>query len=384
MSRYRFIACHPITRAKIATLRPTNPKWSWAVNGSGAFTADFALPKNADLVSILRMALEPWQSAIYVQNQAGRYPWGGPVIAQSWSPAKETVSVTVIEWRTWFEALLMTPKLDMTGDLTYSWNQIDQLSIARQIAQLMTAGGAADGRPPMSVGTEVSGKLRDLVISGLDFVTAGEGVDRMATRSGGFEWSIESRPDSSDGLPRLYFAPYYPQQGGLVAGLAFKRTDRGANNLIDYGPVERNASNKRVRQWTTGAGTAPDIVYAVDSDPAIVLNKLLMKEAVENFSSVIERTTLASHARALRLFYASGKQLLTVKTTLDRPDVDSYGSGDRGSLRLEDPWLNGDSAYDLPAVRIIQKEIDYQKGEVTLTLDLDDFELPEVDTAGSV
>jgi hypothetical protein len=381
VARYQYLSCHPVTRAKLASLRPTNPGWVTTVNGNGSFSATFALPDNEDAVRVMRVALEPDQAAIYVKNRQGRYPWGGPIIEQTWDPDNQTVTVTAIEWRSWLGSVFLAPLVDMTADVLYSWTNKDQLQIAREIVAFVTAGGAADGRPPITIGTELSGKNRDLNVTGLEFKTATEMIDSMANRSGGFEWTIEIRPDPSDGLPRLYFVPYFPQQGALISGLTFRKTRSGANNVVKYGPISKSSVDLRERQWATGAGQPPDLAFAVDTDPGLATNNRLMREARTSYSTVVDRTTLASHARQEREFFASARELLNVTHTLDKPDVDSYASGDRASLRLEDAWLI-DGGYELPAVRIIQKSVKPNDGLVDIVLDLDDSRLPETDTAG--
>lgn len=383
MARYQYLSCHPVTRAKLATLRPTDPAWVTTVNGNGSFTATFVLPSNEDAVRVMRSALEPDQAAIYVKNSQGRYPWGGPIIEQSWDPAAQTVSVTAIEWSSWLDSVFLPPLVNMSADVTYSWTAKDQLEIARNIVTYVTAGGAADGRPPITIGAELSGKNRDLNVLGTEFKTAADLIDSMANRSGGFEWTIEIRPDPVDGLPRLYFVPYFPQQGSLITGLAFKKTASGANNIVKYGPINKSSVDLRERQWATGSGQPPDLVFAVDTDPALAVNNRLMREARTSYSTVVDRTTLASHARQERQFYASARELLNITHTIGRPDVDSYASGDRAALRLEDSWLV-DGGYNLPAVRIIQKSVKPTEGLVEIVLDLDDGQLPEVDATGGV
>jgi hypothetical protein len=384
MARYRYISCHPITRVKLATLHPNDPSWNTTVNGNGTFSASFIVPPEADVVTLLRPALEPDQAAIYVKDKNGKYPWGGPIIEQSWDPSTGAVSITAVEWRAWFSSLFLPPKTDLTANITYSWTATDQLQIARELAGLVTSAGAADGRPTVVIGSELSGKTRDLNFTGMDFKTAADAIDSMANRDTGFEWTLEVRPHPVDGLPLLYFVPYFPQRGTLVGGLNFKKTAKGANNLKSYGPVVKSSADRRVRQWATGNGTPPDVPFTQDTDPNFVVNQLLMREAKTSYSTVIDRATLTSNARAERQYWALSKNLLTVKTTLDRPDVTSYTVGDRGALRIEDRWL-GD-AYDLPAVRIIDKKISpgSEGGEAELTLDLDDYTLPEVDTGGGV
>lgn len=384
MARYRFIGCHAVTRAQISSsLRFQTAKWNWSTTGTGTFQGRVAVPANVAARDILRLATEPKSAAIYVRDSNNLYAWGGPVVARTWNPTDGTLDVTAIEWKSWLYKVFIVPEVDGSGDIQWSWTNVDQTTIAREIVTLVTAGGSAEGAPPVSFGTEpVSGRLRDLNVWGTALKSAGELIDSMANRDGGFEWTIESRVDGSDGLPRLHFVTYFPQRGGLVGNLIFKHTtgETGGGNIIP-GAIEESAVDRAERYWATGSGSAPDQVYAQDTDPNLVSGSVLRFEGKTSYGSVADRKVLASHARRARAFYAPGTNFLPVKHVLGKPDADSYGIGDRGRLVIEDRW----AAMDLGAVRVIEKSVDMAgAGIVDLTLDLTDYVLPEVDAGGSV
>lgn len=378
---YQYISCHPLTNAQLAPpFRMNGVTWTEAVNGNGTFEGTTTLPKNDDAAYQRFSALSPDDAAIYVRNtDTNQYSWGGPIVSRTWKPSTGEVSVTAVEWRSWLFNVFLSPKLDLTADRSYTWTGIDQLQIARDIVAWATLGGTADGRPVIATGSEVSGKLRDLSAVGLEFKYAGELIDTMAKRSGGFEWTIQIDADSHTGLPKLRLVFGYPEIGGLIPGLLFKRTPQGGNITLDS-DIEDSVSQRRTRIWTTGS--TETLPFAVDSDPDLTLGRTLLRESVTNYSSVIDRTTLSSHARAERAFRAVRTNTLDVSLNENDPASGTYHAGDRGRLVYRDRM----TSLDLAAVRIIERKLTPQDaaGRVSLVLDLADYELPEVDSGGTV
>jgi hypothetical protein len=382
LARYQFVSYHPVSRALLhPSLRLINPEWSWVVGGNGTLTAKIAVPENLYQIEALRVATAPKQSAVYVRNSAGQFPWGGPIISRSWNPDDSTISITAMQWRAWVYNVPLIPETDMSQDVHYVWTDVDQTQIGRDIVGLVSAGGSADGSPPVLMGSEgLSGKVRDLSVWGTAFKSAGALIDSFANRDGGLEWDLEVRQHVTDGFPQLYYVTYFPQRGGLVGGMMLKRTTEGGN-IAGSGSIEENAAGKVERFWATGVGTAPDQLFAQDTDPELANGNTLRFEGNTNYNNVEVRSTLASHARASRKFFAPTVNLVTVETALSQPDVDSYGIGDRTRYFTRDRW----ESVDVPAARIVEKKVSLAgAGKVTITLDLTDFELPEVDAGGAV
>jgi hypothetical protein len=379
MGNWVYESYHATTGVQLHSSLPfRDESWSWIVRGNGSFSGKITIPQDPQAREQIREATEKKVAAIYVRDRSNSsWPWGGPVLSRQWDPDNRVITVTAVDWRTWFFWVFLAPLENLTGDVLYSWTQVDQLQIARDICNLVTAGGSPAGRPTiLAADTIMSGILRDLNVQGLSFKRPGDLLNTMSNRDRGFEWGIDIRADAFN-RPAPHFSTYYPQQGASVQGLLLKATPDGAN-LLKYGPVDENGADQRERQWTTGAGQPPDIPFAQDTDPNI--GGVLMREDVSNYSSVTERTTLASHARAERRFYSQGTNTLAVEVSLDNPDVSSYAIGDRGRLLIQDDWTD----WDLPAVRIVEKKVDPQNLKASLTLDLADYTLPEVDTGGTV
>lgn len=382
MSKWVYESYHATLGTQLHSSLPfRNPKWSQVVQGNGSFSGKISIPRDAEARAQIKAATEKKVAAITIRDADNSiWPWGGPVISREWDRENNEITVNAIEWRTWYAWVFLAPKADLSGDVLYNWSQVDQLQIAKELSDFATSGGAAAGRPPISTSAMVgatSGILRDLNVQGLSFKRVGDLLTTMSNRDRGFDWGVEMRAQSPSNLPVPFFLAYYPERGGLVNGLLFKATPNGGN-LIKYGSVTESGADQRERQWATGAGQPPDLPFAQDTDPN--LGSALMREDVTNYSSVTERSTLASHARSERTFYSPGTQILPVEVSLDNPDVSTYSVGDRGRLIIQDGWLN----WDLPAVRILEKTVVPDELKVQLTLDLANYTLPEVDAGGVV
>lgn len=373
-TRYRYISCHPVTRGQLhSSLRLIDPQWSQVVGGNGTLSAKVTVPEDPRQVDKIKIATTPKQSAIYVRNNSGQYVWGGFVVGRKWNSDTNQVTITCIEWRGWPYFIVFG---STTGTNQIAYTATDQLAIARN---LMTLAIAEPGSPPMTMdATQTSGKLRDLSFWGTELRKVGSSIDTVANRDSGFEWTIESRA-GSDGLPFLHLATSFPQRGSLLNNLLFKYTPGGSN--IIPGEVDEDYSGQLDRFYATGSGQPPAQPVGYDTGPGLTTGSVLRFDGGTNFGNVVDVATLTSHARRSRKFYEPGTNFLTFDTDLDRIPVDSYQVGDRGRLQWQDRWMT----LDLPAVRIVEKKVNMAgAGKVTVTVDLVDATLPEIDAGGSV
>jgi hypothetical protein len=383
MSQWVFESYHAILGTQLHSALPfKSPAWTEIVKGNGSFTGKISVPQDPQALAQIKAATEKKIAAIAIRDRENSsWPWGGPILEREWNPDTGEITVTAIDWRTWFWWVFLGPLQDLSADRLYSWDQIDQMQIAKDIATFAAYGVTPDspaGKPPLSFApVAYSGILRDLHVQGLSFKRAGELLDTMSNRDRGFEWGITLQPNDTSNTPKPQFNAYYPEKGALIPTLLFKATPDGGN-LIKYGPIKESGADQRERQWETGAGQPPDMVFAQDTSPDIA--GILMREDVTSHSTVTERTTLASHARRERGFYEPGTQTLQVEVSLGNPDVSTYAAGDRGRLIIQDDWQD----IDLPAVRILERKIMPDELKVQLTLDLADNTLPEVDSGGTV
>lgn len=378
-TRFRYTPYHPLTRKQISSpLHVVGPAWKETVNGSGSLSGAVAVPDDAQARQQVLAALEPDESTILVSTTNGKFPFWGVVTDQDWDPNTGLMSFTAQDWRAWLYDVFIGPKTDMTSDVVYAYANVDQLSLAQQLVQAASAPGAAGGMPPIAFSPQAASKPRDLNFRGTNFKSVGQQLDAISQRDGGFEWWLEAFI-AMDGLPMLRLALAYPVRGGVVSGYRLKRTETGGN-IIKLNPFKRSSANRVARVWTTGAGQPPDLLFAQDSDPALLLGNTLLREGSQQFSNVINRSTLSSHARSLRQFYSQKVSQLQVQVGMDDPDVTVYTAGDRFPVRYKDRVLD----LNLPSVRVVEREVRPDESVVILTLDLNDFSLPDVDEGGAV
>lgn len=375
MATFRYTTYSIMSERQLASsLVMNDPQWTEVVNGNAGFSGAVTVPDRLerDRVFALRAALEPREAALYVQDEAGNYVFGGPIIQRKWSPEKRQIEVSAVHWRSWFYSVMLTPAQDGSGDILYSWTAQDQTSIAADLFEYALIGGATDGRPPFAgADCPATGKTRDLSVKGLDFKYVGDLLDSVGSRDGGFEWGV-TIDRGLNGTPVIRPYTAFPQEGGLVTGLMFST----GSNILEYSEIVEDASGERTRVWSVGDGEP--VPYAYDQDSAIGAGAALLAERSDNYSRVVRVDTLASHSRAMREYLSSPFNLYTFSTHLNAPPVGSYRAGDRGRLILKDDWYN----LDLPAVRIIQKTVKPAEQKVEITVDMNDMDPPEVDEEG--
>lgn len=376
MARFRYTTYSIMSERQLASsLVMSGVSWTEVVNGNAGFTGSVTVPDRSETARIaaLRAALEPMESALYVQDESGNYIFGGPIIKAPWDPEKRTVTVSAVHWRAWLYGVMLTPAQNGSGDVTYAWTNTDQATIAEDLFLYALAGGASDGRPPWSgPDCPLTGKNRDLTVKGMDFKYVGELLDSISSRDGGFEWHVSvDRGEGGAPVMRPYAA--YPQDGGVVSGLMWST----GGNILKYPSIDNDASARRTRVWSYGDGEP--VPYAYDEDSAIGAGAALLWERADHYSRVVRVDTLASHSRAMRQYLSNPLNLYTFTTHLDAPSVNSYRAGDRGRLILKDEWYN----LDLPQARVIQKTVKPSEQVVEVTVDLNDAEPPEVDEEGA-
>lgn len=374
--RYRFASYHPVLRHQLHAGLPMVAKWNQVVGGNGVLEGYITLPDDPEQVAAIRTATDELSSAIYVRSTtSSSYLWGGPVIERR--VQGDQLKVTCMEWRSWPFQIVVPPGVN--SDTYYSFDDVDQMQIARTVMQYAAGILDTDAGHPLTYTSQSSGKLRDLHFYGSEMKKAGEVIDSIANRDGGFEWTLQPLVSQLDGLPLVNFHCFFPQQGNVLPQLVFKATKKGGNCIP--GEIVQSGATRYSRFWATGVGQAPDQLYAYDSDPNIATKSVLRLDGSTSFSTVSERATLASHARRARRFYQPGLNLVTVQHNLVQIDPDLYSIGDRARLIVKDRWND----IDMASVRIISKDIDTSgAGTVSTVLDLTDDTLPEVDAGGVV
>jgi hypothetical protein len=357
-----------LTRELITTLDLTGVSFSDPLTGAGQLGATLVVDPDADF-NTLRRAVDLDRAAIYVVS-GRQILWPGVIISAPYDHSAGTISLTAVQMSSW-----LADRLHGTGTTATKWTAKDQLQIARE---LVTYAQTGVGCPKIKVGAETSGVNRDLTIDAQSFVAVDGLIDGMAKATNGFDWSISARYAAADGLPELYLGLYYPERKSGASGTLFFSNDSKGGNIQSF-TWPNDASQRKTKVWALGDGDVPKMMTASDTDPEVLAGRRLLREKTTSYTGkgITKAATLASNARAERLALSDTVGTATIDLTIDDPNVASYVVGDRARIRLQDMWLD----VDLPAVRIIDRSIHdedrSQTAQVTLTLDVSDYDLPQ-------
>jgi hypothetical protein len=383
---FRFIICPVLSSVPLGEIDVTGVTFTQSVDGTGTTFTGMAViseTQTADkLKSYLNYPNDPEALALYVKDEDG-YLWGGPLIQRPWDPDNHAFQITAVSWKSWLYQRFLTPDVTVNPvvDIKYAWTSTEQFDIARAIVTYATGGA---GTPTINLGTETSGIQRDLTIFGSEFVYAGEAIDRMASRSKGFEWDIEVREDNA-GNPALWLVLYYPKKSALNSSVLFKSTPAGGN-IIKFTNPDDTAETVIPRVWGTGSGTAgTDLLMAYDQDTNLASDTILLRESKEyTNATTTDINTIASHVQGIRAYHASGLQQMQVTVPLDTPAYTDYATGNKVRLIVQDEVFD----LDLSSVRIVRRTFRVNAGgdqpatdQLDLLIDLNDIELPENEEA---
>jgi len=381
---FRYPVYHPVLRTKLGELDVREAAWSEIVNGGSTFTGKVTVPDNPILISEIKRCTQPYRAALYATPGLGRIQWGGVMVGRNWNDENNELTITVMEWRTWLFSVILGPRPDATGTNIFTYGNVDQLYIARDVINILVAGGGGGvaelgGIPPIDYGILSSGILRNYMIHGMQLKSAGAHLDALANMDRGFEWDLEPY-FANDSLPKLRLQTYFPQRGGLIPYLKFSKTKDGGN-ILNMEDVEEDGTAASQRVWAVGEGpNAESTPWAMDQNPEVATGSVLRTDQVTTYGGALTRVNLASYARAERQYRAEPLTVLKFPVRMDSPDVLAYQKGDRCSVRVKDRWLD----IDVENCRIVQRDIFPEKNTAVLTVDLTDLVLPEVDTGGAV
>lgn len=356
-------------------------KWTEMVNGGATFSGKVTVPDNPIVANAIRTNTRPYEAAIYATPGSGRINFGGPIVARSWNGDTNTLTITAIDWKSWYYRVILGPKTSGIDAWTVSYSDYELLWIAADVVYR----GSADynpGSPVIEVAAYNTGILQDYVLTGVEFKTMGAHLDALGSlANNGYEWEVEPYY-AADGYPIQRVQFYRPQRGGVVNGLLFNKTPKGGN-ILSIEDVTDDATSMANRIWAVGEGpNAESTPWAFDEDPAMDGNPSspLLATQVTQYTGSLTRAQLASYARAERLYRSNYLSSVTFSVRMDSPDINSYGKGDRCRIIVQDRWLDVDARN----CRILSREMDPDNNTVRLTVNMNDLKLPEVDTGGSV
>lgn len=378
---FQYVVHHPVTRQRLGMLDVRQASWSETVGGGSTFTGQVTVPEDQYSITHLKYLTEPDRTALYVTvPDRAQLCWSGPIVGRKWDDGTNSLTITAIDWRSWFYTILFGPKPDGTDVNLVSYTGKDQLELARAIVtQIQSLTFDPQGLPLIEEGDLLySGILRDLQILGLDFKSPGAYMDSIAALNGGFEWDLLSYY-ASDGRPRLRLQTYFPQQGGVVDQLRFTKTPEGGN-ILNLDEVDFDATGASKRVWAVGEGpNAESTPWAVDSDPELAPGAVLRRDVADTYSNAPNRAFLAAYARGDRLMRAQTLEAVSFNVRMDDPDMFGYGKGDRCRVTIRDRFLD----IDLDKCRILTREFSPDINTVKVTVNLVDRRPLEIDV-GSI
>ena len=358
----------PLNRRYIGEFPFFDCEFNLPLDEAGEFTGKLAL-EDIDPATIahLKRSLNYETAWLFVYYGA-MIPWHGRIVAAPWSRESGTLEVKAAHTRSWLDQVMV----GRGRNIRHSWANIEQAQIVRNLVALVATGSG--GRLKIHADSAVTGVQRTLVVEPQSFGVVGDLIDTMATDTNGFDWDVLARDSAADGMPEFYLGQWYPERRSPGAP-KFLLADVGehANILNDPGWPE-DASARRSMVHALGDGEAPSMTTAVDYDPLLDNNQLLLTEKTTSYSGqgVTSASALAGLAHAERVQLSKTLSTLTVAVGLDDPEYGSWQTGDRFRLQLRDEWLS----TDLSAVRCVDHSVYFNQSDgndlVSLELDIAD------------
>lgn len=385
---YRYAFHGSINRAFLGEFLVKDVTFNSPLKGAGGqFAGTIVLDDKRQTADLVKPATELETSAVYVIYQDDEtgvetYLWGGPIVRRGWNSRTREVKITAVEWKSWFYTKEYSPSITPPfADRKFLATAVDQLTIARN---LIVDAVSFLGTPAVVVPIVASTRTRSLTVFGSEHRKIGDLVDSMANRTDGFDWDVMPRKAYDDGLPELVVNFYYPEKGS-VQGLEFSQVrntfDRAADGrgtIMDIPEWVESSDNRRTRIWAVGNGQPPDQPVAMDDDPFIDTEEVLLREDTLTVQAD-NPATLSEHAQAQRAVLGVETESIDIgiKANLIKPTA--FAVGDRVSLRVKDEWL----LIDQDAVRIVDRAVaPYASGEgerIVVTLDLSDLVPADLD-----
>lgn len=390
----RFHVADSLTGRLVGQLRPAAWTISEPVTGSSSGSLTLRVPHDAAGAARLRDLVQPRIRQVVMEVVAAdgtsSFPFGGPIPRRaSWTPQDDegnggTITVPVVDWRYWFEtAAVLRPNAIMGTSTDYLVTDVEQTTA--MMALMKAALGGTTGAPHMVVDAPaVTGVTRD-VTARVASRYIGEYLDDIRDRNGdgSCDWYTYMTRSADKRTFLAHAAVAVPQRRSQAEPVAaFTVTPPKGSALAGYSWPE--GVDQPTRVYAVGEGVPPDRVWASDELPDLTDGVELCWEQIAGpYQGVVKAATCFEDANSIvsQTGQLSGQMSITV--TADRLGIDQVVAGDRVRLRLVDDWLD----LDLPAVRIVQRDMSGQQDQPTqqtLTLDLSDPVPLPIDDPGVV
>lgn len=378
---YRYVFHGSISRAFLGEFLVKDVTFNSPLKGAGGqFSGTIVLDDQRQTAYLVKPATELEMTAVYVIYQDDEtgietYLWGGPIVRRGWNNRTREVKIQAVEWKSWFYTKEYSPSITPPfADRKFTRTAVDQLTIARD---LLIDAVSFLATPAVTIPIVASTRPRDLTVFGSEHRMIGDIIDGMANRTDGFDWDVSIRKAYDDNLPEIVVDMFYPEKGS-VQGLEFSqvretfdRSADGRGTIMDIPEWVESSDHRRTRIWAVGNGSPPDQPVAMDDDPYIDTEEVLLREVTISVQAD-KPSTLSEHAQAQRAVLGVETESVDIgiKPNLIKPTA--FIVGDRVSLRVKDEWLD----FDEDAIRIVDRAIaPFSSGEgerIVVTLDLSD------------
>lgn len=311
-----------------------------------------------------------WVLAVHPTTR--RIMWSGILIKRPWSLSRHGFDLEFNHVRWIFTKRFIGSEISAGTYVSF-----DRVNLARILVKLL--GSDVDGTPRIVHDATLSGNTITYRVESRSFKYVADALAEIGAGRKGFEWDLTAEWSPTDNLPQLRFVTPFPElRYGSRISLDYN-TDGSGNIKTVPDPWPDSAENVFSRVWALGSGTDQNQMIMQDTAPqaAGANYTRLLTEKTSSYSGTNDRKTLWENARAERIALEKNNGTVSLGVGIDNPDLATYWKGVRARLQLKDRFLN----IDMPNVRVIDIEVideDRDKlAEVTLTLDLNDYALPD-------
>ena len=322
MAKYSYVTTNLVTGTILEEIPFSNVTWGKTLNGPGGFGGSLA-SRHPKCTSA---NLSPSKTGIYVLRNDDPV-WGGVI----WTAKKDTTGNIVFG----AEGLWSYFRRRRIRH-TQTFAAVDQLTIAQTLLNYaQNPAYSPNGNIGVTVGSEVSGVVRDRTYFGYDRKALGEAIEQLGSVANGFDFDmIHVRNGSGfDDTVRLW----YPRKGSRT------NTVWEVGVHCDTDTWEIDGTKQATQMDALGLGDGDNLLIATDvnlsgEDP-------LLDDTVR-YKDVSVAATLQQYANEWRI---RRQAPFTFPEVALRPTIDtSFGSfdvGDEIQLRGNDGFVNLDGWY---------------------------------------
>lgn len=363
-----FYSVDTLTGKIVGRLYPV--KWELSDPLREPGTGSLTLAPEVDQRSVAVEATRPRKRWVACRDEVtGVWVWGGPVPRKPTPQTDGTLTVPLVDWRSWFHTAQLRPGDTTTGN--YVVKDRDQGTIARNLLTRALDDSAITDTtlslPPIIIDTSpTTGVLRDRTLVRLS-QSIGASLDGLVTVDRGIDWWTYVTPSRDDPtVLAIHVAVAYPERTLRTDPVRIEwQVGKGGN--VAETPSWPEASEEVTRMWVLGDGEPPDQVVAYDetTEPDVLW------ESTYSASGVKKAKRAWEHAYGQRLQaqqYAASAEFVLSPERLPFGDV---APGDRARVVYDDGW----EAVDVDAARIVGRVMSGGRGEPTrhrLVVDLSD------------